>query len=157
MCHYCGCRQVPLIRDYIAEHERITVLCHWTVKALGHGNLDVARGHVEELRPLLARHWQGEERGVFVPMAQVDEATAEYVAALVEEHEDLGAFLAGIDLTDPDHVSRFLAEVRALEDHIAREEDGVFPATLVTLSGAQWDAAMDAWHEAHPGEELIQG
>ena len=22
MCHYCGCREMPLIRDYIAEHER---------------------------------------------------------------------------------------------------------------------------------------
>ena len=20
MCHYCGCRHIPLIRDYIAEH-----------------------------------------------------------------------------------------------------------------------------------------
>jgi len=22
MCHYCGCRELPLIRDYIAEHEQ---------------------------------------------------------------------------------------------------------------------------------------
>ena len=26
MCHYCGCRQIPLIRDYIAEHELVTDL-----------------------------------------------------------------------------------------------------------------------------------
>lgn len=23
MCHYCGCRDMPLLRDYIAEHERV--------------------------------------------------------------------------------------------------------------------------------------
>jgi hypothetical protein len=26
MCHYCGCREMPLIRDYVAEHERATDL-----------------------------------------------------------------------------------------------------------------------------------
>ena len=28
MCHYCGCREIPLLRDYIAEHERvINIVC----------------------------------------------------------------------------------------------------------------------------------
>ena len=44
-----------------------------------------------------------------------------------------------------------------LYEHISKEEDGLFPASLTSLSGDEWDAAMDAWHEAHPGTRMIQG
>ena len=33
MCHYCGCRQIPLIRDYIAEHERVMDFAEDAVRA----------------------------------------------------------------------------------------------------------------------------
>jgi hypothetical protein len=33
VCHYCGCRQMPLIRDYVAEHERATELGADAVRA----------------------------------------------------------------------------------------------------------------------------
>ncbi|MEY9873034.1 hypothetical protein ABH931_002515 [Streptacidiphilus sp. MAP12-33] len=26
MCHYCGCREIPLIKEFIAEHESVTAL-----------------------------------------------------------------------------------------------------------------------------------
>ena len=39
--------------------------------------------------------------------------------------------------------------------HISNEEDGLFPASLTSLSGDEWDAAMDAWHEAHPGKLMF--
>ncbi len=39
--------------------------------------------------------------------------------------------------------------------HISKEEDGLFPASLTALSGSDWDEAMEAWHEAHPGAEMI--
>ncbi len=44
-----------------------------------------------------------------------------------------------------------------LYEHISKEEDGLFPASLTALGGDEWDAAMDAWHEAHPGRRMIQG
>jgi len=28
--------------------------------------------------------------------------------------------------------------------------------SLIELSGAEWDTAMAAWEEAHPGEVLIE-
>ena len=31
------------------------------------------------------------------------------------------------------------------------------PASLTALGGDEWDAAMDAWHKAHPGTRMIQG
>ncbi len=155
MCHYCGCRQVPLIRDYIAEHESITTLGMRMTKLMGHGDVAAAQALVPEFAAMLDRHWQGEEEGVFVAMAAADEMYADYIAPLVAEHRDLAAFLAGADLADPEDARRFAAEIVALADHIEREEDGLFPATLVTLDGPDWDAAFDAWHRAHPGEELI--
>jgi hypothetical protein len=42
-----------------------------------------------------------------------------------------------------------------LTEHISKEEDGLFPASVVTLGGAEWDASVAAWSEAHPGEKMI--
>ena len=42
LCHYCGCRDMPLIRDYVAEHERATDLGGEAVRALDRGELGVA-------------------------------------------------------------------------------------------------------------------
>lgn len=35
MCHYCGCRDMPLIRDFIAEHEQALDCADHVVRALG--------------------------------------------------------------------------------------------------------------------------
>ena len=43
-----------------------------------------------------------------------------------------------------------------LHQHISKEEDGIFPASLTTLSGDEWDASIEAWHAAHPGSRMIQ-
>jgi hypothetical protein len=45
--------------------------------------------------------------------------------------------------------------VEDLSEHISKEEDGLFPASLIALGGADWDAAMAAWAEAHPGQALL--
>lgn len=154
MCHYCGCRQIPLIRDFIAEHEEISALGAKAMRELGHGDVARAQADVEQMRELLASHWRGEEDGVFVAMAAADDLYADYIRPLEEEHRDLGAFLAGIDLSRPEDVARFQRELVDLAEHIAREEDGLFPATLVTLSGPQWDDSIAAWEAAHPGRTL---
>ncbi|MFC9309935.1 hypothetical protein ACFTWH_22285 [Streptomyces sp. NPDC057011] len=36
MCHYCGCRQIPLIKEFIAEHEAVTNAAGDALRAL-HG------------------------------------------------------------------------------------------------------------------------
>jgi hypothetical protein len=87
-------------------------------------------------------------------MGPADDLYAAYVAPLVQEHRDLEDFLARIDLTDPADVHRLQRELDDLAEHISREEDGLFPATLVTLSGDQWDASIAAWEQAHPGRRI---
>ncbi|MEU9191852.1 hypothetical protein [Streptomyces hundungensis] len=46
--------------------------------------------------------------------------------------------------------AEFDAMVAELHEHIAREEDGLFPASLTALSGDEWDRSMAAWRAAHP-------
>jgi hypothetical protein len=155
VCHYCGCRQVTLIRDYIDEHERAIHLGSEAVRALDRGEPAAAAVLIADMVVLLRSHWEGEENGVFRVMAEADELYADYIGPLVAEHRELDAFLTSIDLELPAHRDRIRAELVELAEHISRKEDGLFPATLVTLGGPQWDAAIDAWGAAHPGEQLI--
>jgi hemerythrin-like domain-containing protein len=155
MCQYCGCRQVPLIRDYIDEHEHIVDAGDDALRALDRGDLGRAQQSVSRMRDILTSHWAGEEAGVFTVMSETDASYAEYVEVLVGEHRSLAAFLNVFDITLPAHRERLRFEVESLSEHIAREEDGLFPATLTTLSGDQWDRAIKAWQDAHPGQELI--
>jgi iron-sulfur cluster repair protein YtfE (RIC family) len=154
MCHYCGCRQIPLIRDYIAEHERATDLGGEAVRSLDAFDLVTARRRLAELATELTAHWEGEENGLFRVMEREPEY-ADYIAPLVQEHRELGDLLATADVTDPSDQQRIRAAVVELLEHISKEEDGLFPASLVSLSGHDWDEAIDAWHTAHPRAELI--
>lgn len=98
---------------------------------------------------VLRAHWRGEENGLLAVMRQDDEYTG-YIEDLEREHRDLDRLLDTADLVDRDDRQRFLDAVDALHRHIAKEEDGLFPASLTTLAGDDWDRAMAAWREAHP-------
>ncbi len=154
MCHYCGCREMPLIRDFIAEHERATNLGGDAVRALDRGELDLAgdllRSMLGELRP----HWQGEEDGLFAVLGRA-EAYREHIDPLVREHRELDQLLTTVDLSLPADQDRVRAAVFELHQHIAKEEDGLFPASLTALDGEEWDASMRAWQAAHPGATMI--
>lgn len=156
MCQYCGCRDMPLLRDYIAEHERSVDHGREAVRALDRGDLDVARQRLGAMYEELRSHWRGEENGLFAVMHS-DELYAEHIDPLVAEHRELAAFLEAVDLSDTAHQKRVRAEIEDLYLHIAKEEDGLFPAALTALDGVDWDAAMAGWREAHPGREMIQG
>jgi iron-sulfur cluster repair protein YtfE (RIC family) len=154
MCHYCGCRHVSLIRDYIAEHEHVTDLGGDAVRAIDTGDLEKAKECIQEMAVGLAAHWQGEENGIFRVM-QREEEFAGYIAPLIEEHRELADLLATVDVADVADQRRIRLAVVELHEHIAKEEDGLFPASLTALSGSDWDEAMAAWYEAHPGTEMM--
>jgi len=154
MCHYCGCRQIPLIRDYVAEHERVTDLGGDAVRALDRGDLESAREKLAAMAEELRSHWQGEENGIFRAMAR-DEQYTDYIAPLVREHREVAELLATVDVADARDQVRIRAAVVELHEHISKEEDGLFPASLTTLGGADWDEAIEAWREAHPGASLL--
>jgi iron-sulfur cluster repair protein YtfE (RIC family) len=154
MCHYCGCRQIPLIRDYIAEHERATDLGGDAVRAIDAGDLETMRRCLAEMATELASHWEGEENGLFRVMGREPEY-ADYIDPLIEEHRELAELLATVEVANPSDQQRFRVAVIELLEHISKEEDGLFPASLVSLSGGDWDEAIQAWRTAHPGAELI--
>lgn len=145
---------MSLIRDYIAEHESVTNLGEDAVRAIDSGDLGKARRCVDGMAIGLASHWKGEENGLFAVMSREAEY-ADYIAPLVQEHRELEQFLATVDVSAPGDQERLRHEVIDLLEHISREEDGLFPASLTSLSGRDWDEAMLAWQEAHPGQVLI--
>ena len=147
---------MPLIRDYVAEHERATTLGGDAVRALDHLDLDHARELLAELLEELRAHWAGEENGLFAVMSP-DPEFAAYIEPLVAEHRELDALLAHADLADPDVRRQVRVAIHDLDEHISKEEDGLFPASLIALSGSDWDAAMAAWQEAHPGQQPLDG
>jgi iron-sulfur cluster repair protein YtfE (RIC family) len=155
VCHYCGCRQIPLIRDYIAEHERVLDLGERALEEMGRGALDDAQATVGQMRAELRSHWQGEENGVFALM-RGDELYREHIDPLIAEHRELDELLRTMDVRDEHQLAVLQEQVAELRVHISKEEDGIFPVTLVEFSGPEWDAAIDAWHRAHPGQQLIQ-
>ncbi|MFF4270262.1 hemerythrin domain-containing protein [Streptomyces sp. NPDC001536] len=149
MCHYCGCRDIPLIKEFIAEHERVTDAAGDALRALARGEPGRARELVGAMVKELDSHWRGEENGLFAVM-RADPEYADHIDALVTEHRELAALLPSLDLTDPADVRTLTEAVQELHHHIAKEEDGLFPASLTALSGEEWNRAMAAWTEAHP-------
>jgi iron-sulfur cluster repair protein YtfE (RIC family) len=145
---------MPLLRDYVAEHERVVNLGGEAVRALDHGDPTLAQRRVGEMAEELSSHWRGEENGLFAVMRR-EELYAEHIGPLVQEHRELAALLASCDLSDPADQDRLRRAVDELHAHIAKEEDGIFPASLTALDGSEWDAAMAAWQDAHPGRQLM--
>ncbi|MET9592700.1 hemerythrin domain-containing protein [Streptomyces sp. NPDC006516] len=150
MCHYCGCREIPLIKEFIAEHESVTDTAGDALRALDQGDSTLAGELVARMERELRAHWQGEEQGLFAVMSGDPEYSG-YIDALVREHRELAVFLGRVDLARADDVVQLRAAVDELHHHIAKEEDGLFPASLTALSGDEWDLSMAAWRRAHPG------
>ncbi len=153
MCHYCGCRQIPLIRDYIAEHELVVELGSRAIEEADRGAHADAQATVAQMRAELVSHWQGEEEGVFALM-RGDELYREHIDPLIAEHRELDVLLAHLDVTSAEDRARLRREMEELRIHISKEEDGIFPVTLVEFSGPEWDAAIAAWERAHPGRTV---
>jgi hypothetical protein len=100
------------------------------------------------------RTGRAEEDGLFAVFG-TDALYAEHIGPLVREHRELAALLESLELADPRDRDRVRRAVHDLHEHIAKEEDGLFPASLTALGGDEWDAAMAAWQQAHPDRHLI--
>jgi hemerythrin-like domain-containing protein len=133
------------------EHERVINLGGAAVRALDRGDQDQARAL---LASMADSHWRGEDDGLFTVMAS-DELSAEQIEPLVREHRELAALLESVDLSGPSDQDRIRRAVDDLHGHIAKEEDGLFPASLTALGAEEWDNAMAAWQRAHPERQMI--
>ena len=127
-----------------AEHDAVVELGGQARRALDHGDLDRAADRARAIATVLRPHTVVEEEALFPAMA---EEFPGHVDVLVADHrrieEVLAESAAGTpsDAAWPDRLAKTLSDLR---EHILREQDGVFPAALVSLDSDQWDALAAA-------------
>ncbi len=135
MCSYCGCRNIPMIAKLNAEHDAIVNSTYALQVALREQDVESAKTAGKILGELLHPHTQREQVGLFAEMKK-DELFTEHIASLCAEHNELDAELELISAGD---LTRITAMITLLNNHIDREENGLFPAALAYLDDSQWD------------------
>ncbi len=148
MCSYCGCESLTVIGAFMAEHVDIVNATTALRQARERQDRPAAGVAAAQLVTLLGPHAQREEVGLFRVLARQDEFEPA-IASLCAEHTMLEAHLAAIVAGDLGVVDPLIA---ALRDHIHREENGLFPATAIALSGADWAEVEAATPPEQPPE-----
>lgn len=95
------------------------------------------------LQAVLLAHSKGGENGLFSLMPQ-DLEYAPYDEVLITEQSSLATYLARADLSFAADTTTFRETVTDLQHLIAKEDDGPFPASLTTVTGYDWNAAIKA-------------
>ena len=135
MCNYCGCREIPMIAKLNAEHDAIVNSTYALQVASREHNVESAKTAGKILAELLHPHTHREQVGLFAEMNK-DELFTEHIASLCAEHDELDDELELIAAGD---MTRITAMITLLNNHIDREENGLFPAALAYLDDTQWD------------------
>lgn len=145
MCEYCGCRDIPIIGRLSEEH-------YGAVNALGGVRRGIEAADAAEVdRALTAM------AGHLFPHNGCEEAGLFKGLCLPEHCEHFGATVESLEAQ---HVllKQQVARIRAgewevyadlestLRHHIDQEENGLFPATAVTLDGETWDYIDELTH-----------
>ena len=146
MCDYCGCREHDAIANLSVEHEELLGTLTDLQRKIDAHDAAAAMPLLVQLHDALTPHASREEDGVFTELehAGIDHA---YVSLFHQDHDTIHALLAGTDATEWEPAAREL--VRALRDHIEREESDLFPAAHQLLTPGQWDA-VDRLTERSP-------
>lgn len=139
MCDYCGCRLIPAIADLSDEHDRLLDLAYKLRRLAESGvHEEVVELLDGEFAPLLQRHTDKEEHGVFRQLRSVG-AADERLDQLVGEHRDLEQQLDRVRRGG----ERWQAEVHELaaelSGHVIDEEVDLFPFAMYELDDGQWD------------------
>jgi len=148
MCGHCGCQGVGAIGELREEHAALVDAAHDVRRALGAGDRSTAAARLTGLVTHLTRHVQREEQGIFTALREQGDF-AEEVEALEGEHLALDAAIASLDPAGVDFEARVLGLLEELDEHIEREDLGIFPVSVVTLGAAGWGTVERA-HADHP-------
>ncbi|MFC0602520.1 hemerythrin domain-containing protein [Streptomyces palmae] len=140
MCEYCGCQSVAAIDELTREHDEVVTLISHVRGARRDGDIPGMAELARRITAVLVPHTRVEEHGLFPAMAA---EFPDHIAALEAEHRRIEAVLAeaapGVP-ADPTWPDRLLEVLTLLRDHILKEQDGLFPASLATLSTEEWEA-----------------
>ena len=124
-----------MIAKLNAEHDAIVNSTYALQIAFRDQDVTAATTAGRILGELLHPHTHREQVGLFAEMAK-DELFTEHVASLCAEHDQLDADLAAITAGD---LTRISTMITLLNNHIDREENGLFPAALAYLDDDQWE------------------
>ncbi|MGW3044747.1 hemerythrin domain-containing protein [Kitasatospora sp. NPDC001159] len=141
MCEYCGCQSLATIRELTDEHEAVVNLIGAVRAAHRDGDVSRMAEAARRITAILGPHTEVEEHGLFPALAG---EFPDHIAVLEAEHRRIEAVLgeaAAVLPPDPTWPQRLLDVLGLLREHILKEQDGVFPAALASLSPDQWAAA----------------
>jgi hemerythrin-like domain-containing protein len=142
VCEYCGCRSVAAIAELTDEHDRLRNLGRELTEAGSAGDRATAAALAQRMLAVLGPHTAVEEGGLFPALA---DDFPQQMNDLSDDHSRIEAALAQLaDGGGDDWAAVSVAAVADLFEHILKEQDGVFPAALSTLTGAQWDQVAAA-------------
>jgi hemerythrin-like domain-containing protein len=139
MCEYCGCQEIAVIAELTVEHDAVVSAIGTARRQLEDGELLALVDTCRRIADLLGPHTVVEEEGLFRAMA---DSFPEHVDALRSEHRQIEAVLSecvGGVPDDPSWTARLLPTFHLLREHILKEQDGVFPAALTSLSSTEWE------------------
>lgn len=155
MCEYCGCQALTTIDELTREHDLVVGLIS-EARSAGKDVPRLAR-LARDIAAVLGPHTRVEEEGLFPALA---DDFPDHIAALRAEHRRIEAVLdeasAGTPAA-PDWPDRLAGTLAMLRQHILKEQDGVFPAALATLSTADWEAIEKVRAQAGPATAVIVG
>ncbi len=140
MCEYCGCQAVAAIDVLTREHDRAKEHAYAVRSAAGRRDLSAAGYACAALAAVLSPHSAVEEQALFPVMAR---EFGPQMAGLVDDHRLISAVLTEIveaDDVPEDWPSRLIEALNVRREHILKEQDGVFPSALATLTPSEWDA-----------------
>jgi hypothetical protein len=101
--------------------------------------LDEAADRCRRILAVLGPHTRVEEEALFPAMRT---EFPDQIDALQAEHRTIEAVLTEASAgtpTDPRWPARLLGALHELREHILKEQDGVFPASLAVLTPEDWD------------------
>jgi hypothetical protein len=124
VCDHCGCQELDAIGELTAEHDVVVTLSGQVRRALRDGDLDLAAIGARAIVAVLRLHPAVEEGAWSTSIARSSRRWPSRRTA---------------PRADPFWPRRHEQALVTLREHIIKEQDGVFPAALATLSAAQWD------------------
>ena len=143
MCEYCGCQDIVAIAELTREHDAVVAEIAHVRVAVREGDVDGAAVVARRISAILRPHTAVEEHGLFPHLAH---DFPEHIAVLQREHSEIETVLAEAASPTPPGpgwLPRLLEAMERLRDHILKEQDGLFPASLSVLDEAGW-ATVDA-------------
>lgn len=157
MCDYCGCREQAAIEELSQEHEQLLNVVYRLRRDGARGDHPAVLEALEvELAPLLRRHTDKEEQGLFVQLRDAW-AADDRLDVLVDEHRRIEELLEAVVAGGADWHGALVLLADELSEHIFDEETDLFPYARYELREAQWAAVEEVHDRAERGELATAG